>query len=262
MTDTNAMGPADIAAVVDGGRNGGNTWGGDGSYWIIILFLFAMFGNNGWNNGGGNGGYVPTVQAGFDQAAVMGSLNSISTGMNAGFAAAEIAACGRAADAQATAYNNQIATMNQNFAAQTALSAQLNGISSILQQNGNDNRAAVADLKYTVATEACADRSAINDALQTILVTVNGHIQSLKDQMCQDKIDAKNERIQELQTQLNMMNLTASQNAQTAAILANNEAQTAALERYLAPTPIPSYNVPNPNCCCANYSGCGCGVMA
>ena len=56
-----------------------------------------------------------------------------------------------------------------------------------------------------------------------------------------------------------MANLAASQGAQTAAILANNEAQTTALEQYLAPVPRPAYVVPNPNCCTQNYGTCGCG---
>ena len=76
--------------------------------------------------------------------------------------------------------------------------------------------------------------------------------------MCQDKIDAKNEKIAELQNQLSMAQLSASQNLQTSQIIANNEAQTAALEQYLAPTPRPAYIVQNPNCCQQNY-GCGCG---
>ena len=67
--------------------------------------------------------------------------------------------------------------------------------------------------------------------------------------MCQDKIDAKNEKIADLERQLTMANLAASQSAQTAAILANNEAQTTALEQYLAPVPRPAYVVQNPNCC-------------
>ena len=119
----------------------------------------------------------------------------------------------------------------------------------------------MADLKYTVATEACADRAAVGDALNAVLNSMNAGIQSLKDQMCQDKIDAKNERIADLERQLTMANLAASQGAQTAAILANNEAQTTALERYLAPTPVPAYTVPAPySAMCGNYNGCGCGV--
>jgi hypothetical protein len=77
--------------------------------------------------------------------------------------------------------------------------------------------------------------------------------------MCQDKIDAKNEKIAELQNQLTMANLAASQNAQTAAILTDNLAQTQALEQYLAPVPRPAYVVQNPSCCNANYTPCGCG---
>lgn len=75
--------------------------------------------------------------------------------------------------------------------------------------------------------------------------------------MCQDKIDAKNEKIADLERQLTMANLAASQNAQTAQILTDNLAQTQALEQYLNPAPIPAYVVQNPNCCAQNY-GCGC----
>ena len=78
--------------------------------------------------------------------------------------------------------------------------------------------------------------------------------------MCQDKIDAKNEQIANLRQQMNMMQLAASQNAQTQALIANNELQTAALEQYLAPTPRPAYVVQNPNCCAPTYNGCGCGM--
>ena len=109
-----------------------------------------------------------------------------------------------------------------------------------------------------MATEACADRSAINDALRDVLTASNASTQRILDQMCQDKIDAKNEKIAELQNQLSMAQLAASQNAQTAAILANNEAQTAALEQYLAPVPRPAYIVQNPSCC-NQTTGCGCG---
>ena len=122
-----------------------------------------------------------------------------------------------------------------------------------------ENRAATADLKYTVATEACADRNAISNALRDVIEANNASTQKILDTMCQDKIDTKNETIAMLRQQLQMADLRASQGAQTAAILANNEAQTAALERYLAPTPVPAYVVQNPNCC-GNYSyGCGCG---
>jgi len=228
---------ADVAAVT--GNNGGFGNWGDGSFWIIVLFLFALMG--GWNNGFNGGGSQPAVQQGFDQAAVMGQLGQINSSVTAGFANAETAANAR-----------QIADMQQNFALQT--------------QFANcccENRLATANLAADIAREACADRQAVSDALASTLNTMNAGIQSIKDQMCQDKIDAKNEQIANLRQQMNMMQLNASQNAQTQALIANNELQTSALEQYLAPVPRPAYVVQNPNCCAQNYyngCGCGCGV--
>ena len=127
--------------------------------------------------------------------------------------------------------------MNQNF-----------DMLSSFQNCCCENRLGTADLKYTIANETAASRTALADSTQRIL-----------DQMCQDKIDAKNEKIADLERQLTMLNLTASQNAQTAAIMAHNEAQTTALEQYLAPVPRPAYVVQNPNCCQNGQWGCGCG---
>ena len=146
--------------------------------------------------------------------------------------------------------------------------AVMNGLSGLQNQMFNlqnnqqncccENRLATADLKYTVATEACADRNAVSMALRDVLESNNAGIQKILDTMCQDKIDAKNELIANLRQQLQMQQLAASQNAQTAALIANNELQTAALEQYLAPTPRPAYIVQNPNCYQQNYA-CGCG---
>lgn len=81
--------------------------------------------------------------------------------------------------------------------------------------------------------------------------------QSIKDQLCQDKIDAKNEKIAELQAQLQMAQLAASQNAQTAAIQAGQRGLANEIEQYVLPTPRPAYVVQNPNCCQQNFCGCG-----
>ncbi len=131
-------------------------------------------------------------------------------------------------------------------------------LSSQLSQCCCDNRLATANLGSDIAREACATRTNDTQNTQSILNAVNNGIQSIKDQICNDKIDAKNEKIADLQRQLTMADLRASQGAQTATILANNEAQTTALEQYLAPVPRPAYIVQNPNCCANNY-GCGCG---
>lgn len=211
-----------------GGGYGDGMFGGNGAWWIIILLAVLGWGNGfgGFGGGYGNAGMGAEMQRGFDQSALVNGINGIQNSISNGFAQAEIAANSR-----------QMADMNQNFALQSSM-----------QTCCCENRAATADLKYTIATEACNNRQALADSTQKIL-----------DQMCNDKIDAKNEKIADLERQLTLANLAASQGAQTAAILANNEAQTAALERYLAPTPIPAYVVQNPNCCSQNW-GCGCGA--
>ena len=243
---------ADVAAVVGNDRSGGFGNWGDGSFWIIVLFLFALMGN-GWGNGfgGNNGGGTPyAVQQGFDQASVMGGLNAINSSICSGFAGAEASANAR-----------QIADMQQSFANQTAMNQGFYNLSSQFANCCCENRLATANLASDLAREACADRQAVSDALQTTLNTMNAGIQSLKDQMCNDKIDAKNEQIANLRQQMAMMQLNASQNAQTQALISNNELQTATLEQYLAPVPRPAYIVQNPNCCGQNYyNGCGCGA--
>lgn len=242
---TSEMSAADIAAVTGGANGFGN---GDGAWWIIILFLFAAMGGN-WGNNGNNGGcgsgYI--VQQGFDQAAVMSGINGLTTAVSGGFGNAEVSRC----NAQA----NILQTLNSN---QNANIAAMNDLAMGLQNCCCENRASVADLKYTVATEACNDRAAINDALREVITNQNEGTQRIIDQMCQDKIDAKNERIADLERQLTMANLAASQGAQTTQILADNAAQTMALEQYLNPVPVPAYTVPAPYTYMTN-TGCNCG---
>ena len=88
--------------------------------------------------------------------------------------------------------------MQQAFNAQTAVTAGMNDIASNLQNCCCENRANIADLKYTVATENCADRAALDSALRDVLTASNANTQKILDMMCQDKIDAKNEKIVEL----------------------------------------------------------------
>ena len=243
MALTDNLSAADLAAVLG---NNNNDFGGNGAWWLLILLIFA---NNGWGNGNGFGGsnsgyYMPPyatandVQSGFDQAAVIGGLNGITSAISNGFAGAEISRAN--ALANITNQMNTIAMNQQNCCC--------------------ENRLAVANLGAAIAQEACADRAAVSDALRDVIAANTASTQRILDQLCADKIDAKNEQIASLQQQLTMAQLAASQNAQTAAILANNEAQTAALEQYLSPVPRPAYVVQNPNCC-GNYytSNCGCG---
>lgn len=228
-----------------GNGNGFGGFGDDG--WLIILFLFALMGNNGWGGfGGGNGSQLypwinqsEQISGGFRDQSILSGLSDIQMGLASGFAGVEQSANAR-----------QIANMQTDF--------------NLQSQFANcccENRLGLANLGADLAREACANRTVDNQNTQSILNAINGGVQSIKDQMCQDKIDAKNEKIADLERQLTMANLAASQGAQTSRILADNAAQTVALEQYLNPTPVPAYVVQNPNCC-TNACGynCGCGA--
>jgi hypothetical protein len=249
---------SDIAAVTNG-RDGFG--GNDGAWWLIILFLFAFaggwnrngFGGNGGNDGGCGYGYgapymVSDVQRGFDQSAVMSSLNGINSAISTGFANAEVSRCNSQANILQTLNNNQAATL-----------ASMNGLASQFANCCCENRLGLANLGADIAREACADRAAVSDGVRDIIANQNAGIQTIIDKLCQQEIDALKTQNANLQTQINLANMQASQTAQTARILADNAAQTSALEQYLNPAPIPAYVVQNPNCCSQNYCGCGCG---
>ena len=273
-----------------GNGNGGFGWGGDGAWWLLVLFLFAANGNGfGW--GGNAGGAMPyimnnstnnDVQRGFDQQAVMGSLGDISGAVTAGFAGTNQALCSGFAGVNATinsgfnaaeVANNarQIANMQQAFASQTAITSGLTGLQSQLAQCCCDNRLATANLNSTILAENCADRAAVSDGIRDILQnqtantqalinTTNAAVQGVMDKICQLELNAKNDKIADLQSQLSQARFDASQVAQTQRLLLDNQAQTSAIEQYLNPAPIPAYVVQNPNCCGQNYyNGCGCG---
>jgi hypothetical protein len=229
---------ADIAAVTGNGNNNG--WGGDGAWWLIVLFLFAF--NGGWGNGGYGGGYNGEIQRGFDQSTVMAALSGISNGL----ANAEVSRC-----------NTQTNVLQAINNGNTALSSQLTQMLMAQQNCCCENRLGLANLNATVLAENCADRAALSDGIRDIITNQNAVGQRILDQMCNDKIDAKNERIADLERQLTMANLAASQTAQTGRILADNAAQTVALEQYLNPVPVPAYIVQNPNGCNCNNNCCG-----
>lgn len=238
---------SDIAAAT-GNNDGFGGFGGDGA-WVILLFIIILMG--GWGNGGygwGGGGASTNadIQRGFDQSAVINGLNGITTAVNTGFSGAEISRC----NAQA----NILQTLNNN---QANLSTQLGTIAMNQQNCCCENRAGLADLKYTVATEACADRAAVTDALRDVIASNTANTQAILDKLCQQEIDALKAQNQQLQMQSYLASLAASQNAQTGQILTDNAAQTTALLRALNPAPIPAYVVPNPVGCNCN-NGCGC----
>lgn len=245
---------------MNGGNNGrGFGWGGDGAWWVLILFLFAFGG--GWGNGGyGNNGVGAEMQRGFDQQATSAGIASLQAQVGNGFADAAVARC--------NAQTSLLQAMNAN---QNATNQGMNTLAMSLQQCCCDNRAGIADLKYTIATENCADRQAISDGLRDLMAqntantnaivqSQNQGFQGVLDKLCQLEIDGLKSANEQLRTQLNMANLAASQTAQTAQLIQDNNAQTANLLQRLNPNPVPAYMVQNPNCCGAVNFGCGCGA--
>ena len=272
-----------VTPMYGGGYGGGfgNGFGGDG-WWIILLFI--LLGNNGWGNGfgggcgGGNELYPWMNQAeitsdGFrDQmlnsgvTSIRDGLGDISTQLCNGFAGVNAGVANGFAQAEIAANGRQMANMNQAFAAQTAMAQGFNSLSSQFADCCCENRLASADLKYTIATENCADRAALSDGVRDILANQNAGIQRILDQMCNDKIDAKNEKIADLERQLTMANLAASQTAQTAAIRAGQVAEIDAMYQRLKDCPVPTMPVygmtPIFSCNSCNGgvgTGCGCG---
>lgn len=198
---------------------------GDGfgnGWWVILLFLFAG-GGFGWGNGfGGNGGGFMNadIQRGFDQSAVMTGVSGIQNSLTSGFGDLQTALCGGFGTVNANIANGfaqteiganarQMADMNRSFDAQVATMQGFNSVQGQLAQCCCDNRMATVQTQNLVQSEGAATRLAIQQQTQAIL-----------DKMCQDDIDRKNEKILELQNSLNMANLSASQTAQTATILA------------------------------------------
>lgn len=215
--------------------SGDGMFGGMGGWWIIVLLAVLGWGNGfGGGFGGNNGGFMGAdIQRGFDQSAVINGINGVQNAVTNGFAQAEIAANSR-----------QMADMNQYFQMQNAF-----------QNCCCENRLASANLLNTVNQDGAATRAANAANTQAIL-----------DKLCQLELDGIKQnyenRIAGMQNALDQersnnqaLRFAASQGAQTAQILANNEAQTTALERYLAPTPVPAYVVPNPGCC-NQMNGC------
>lgn len=262
---TSEMTPADIAAVTGGGNYGNNGFGDGDGWWIILFLILAMGGN--WGNGfGGNGGggYAPwlmntdnDVERGFDQLATTNALSGIQASVSNGFANTATQLCNGFAGVEAGANARQTANMNQNFAMQTAMMQGFNNIGSQLADCCCENRLGTADLKYTIATENCADRQALNEGVRDIIAAQTAGTQRILDQLCSDKIDAKNDEIAQLRQEVLYARGQASQVAQNSAII--NGVYNRLNECPVGTVPVygeqPIFSCPTT----ANNCGCGCG---
>ena len=260
LTDGNGSDLVMPVAPMYGGNGGGgfgnSGFGGDWA-WIILLLLLG-WGNNGNGNGFG-GGY------GFGGFAADGA--ALYPWMNQ----AEITTQGfqnQLLNDNIT--SRQMANMQSVFGLQSAVNQGFNGISSQLADCCCENRLASADLKYVIATENCADRAAISDGIRDVITNQTANTQRILDQLCADKIDAKNEKIADLERKLTMADLRASQIAQTAEIQRGQVGEVDALYQRLRDCPVPTqpvygsqpiFTCPQNNCgCgCGGNNGCGCG---
>ena len=289
LSDNMVMPVSPMGSGYGGCCNDGFGFGGNGAWWLLVLFLFAANGNGfGWgNNANGLAPYMMNnntnndVQRGFDQQAVMNGLGDISGAVTSGFSGINQSLCNGFAGVNATVNNGfnsaevannsrQMANMNQMYTLQTGLSNQLNQLAASQAQCCCDNRLATANLNSTILSENCADRAALSDGVRDIIANQTANTQALinqtttavqgvYDKICQLELNAKNDRIAELQSQLAAANTAAMVGANTSRILSDNVAQTAALEQYLNPPAIPAYLVQNPRCCGnVNYGQCGC----
>ena len=228
LTEENGMGTTMLVQPSSYSGGGmGNLFGGDLSI-IVLFFLFMMMG--GWGNGFG-GGMDGNLYPWMNNSNQMASgfqnqmLNDNITGIQNG-----ITGIG------AQLNNNQMNDLERSFAAQTAVTSGMSAIQSQLAQCCCDNRLATCQTQNIVQNEGAATRLAIQQQTQAIL-----------DKMCQQEIDALKAQNLELQNRVNMQNLAASQVAQTAQLIADNTAQTQYIVNRVAPYPIPSYTVANPN---------------
>ena len=246
-----------VYPMMGGFGNGG--FGGYGSDFIWVILLLALFGGWGNNGNGGFGGnsfdngyawlsngqkeIMQNTNNGFDTLHLSNQLDTVNSGiyslsnqlcnccadMNStvsnGFYNAEVSAC-----------NRQMANMNQLF-----------GLSTQVSNASADNR-------LGIISENCSDREVLRQIGQDILVNQTANTQKIIDEIFRDRLDEKDDKIAELNRQLQMADLRASQIAQTQAITSNiyNELKNCPVGT------VPVYGN-TPIFTCPNNNGCGCG---
>lgn len=232
-------------APTNSGGNGGFGWDGNGSWFIIILFLFAFlgWGNNGWgNNGGNSGGVVDGYVLSSDFANIERKMDLINGGLCDGFYAAN------------TTLLNGFAGVNQNMnnGFQTAELSRANQQAALMQQlNAMQMQAAecccntqrsIEGVRYDMAAQACDTRNTVQNATRDIVENQNANSRAILDFLT-------NSKMRDLESANQELRLAASQSAQ------NNY-----LISQLRPCPSPAYITCNP-WAGSGYGGCesGCG---
>ena len=259
-----------------GGGFGNSGFGGDWG-WIILLLLIG-WGNNGWGGngfGGGMGGFAADGAAlypwmnqaeitsdGFrDQmlnnnvTSIRDSIGDLSTQLCNCCGDVQMALCNGFAGVEQGANARQIANMQTAFGLQTAMSNGFNSLGSQFADCCCENRLGLANLANVVQTENCADRQALNEGVRDIIASQTAGTQRILDQLCADKIDAKNDEIAQLRQELLYSRGQASQIAQNSTIING-------IYDRLNQCPVgtvPVYGEQPIFTCNNNGCGCGCG---
>ncbi len=225
-------------APANSGGSGGFGWGGDGAWWIIILFLFVFcgWGGNGWGNNGGNGGgvvdgYVLTS----DFANVERKIDSVNQGLCDGFYQQAQLVNGTNM-AMANGFGQaELSRANQ----QAALMQQLTAMQMQAAECCCNTQRSIEGVRYDMAAQACDTRNTVQNATRDIIDNANSNSRAILDFLTQSKL-------QDLQSENQGLKLAASQAAQNSYLVSQ-----------LRPSPIPAYTVQNPYCC-NQFAGCGC----
>lgn len=277
LTDESGNGMVMPVAPMYGGNNGG--FGGFGGDWGWIILLLLLAGNGGWGFGGGFGGMGGFAADGAMLYPWMNQANLTSNGfqnqmlndniasIRDGISSLAMQLCNCCGDIQMSLANGFSGIEQGANARQMANMQQMFGIQSSLQECCCENRAGIADLKYTVATENCADRTAAYQNTRDIIDSQTKGTQAILDKLCQleldgvkAQVDAKNDRIVDLQNQLNMASFRESQIAQNAFIQQGFSNEVDQLYNRLSNCPVPSTPVygRTPIFTCNQNQGCGC----
>lgn len=277
MALTDESGSNMVMPVAPMGNQGGFGGFGDGNGWWILL-LFILLGNGAWGNGfggfGGGGDLYPwmnqsnQINGGFRDQMISNQLTGIQNSVTGGFNDVQMALCNGFAGVEQGANARQIANMQTAFAAQTAMSNGFNQLGSQFADCCCENRLGLADLKYTVATENCADRSQSMMNTRDIIDSQTRGTQAILDKLCALELDGVKGQLAQaqrenvgLQNQLNMATMQASQTAQNAFIQKGFSDEVDALYNRLNSCPVPTTPVygRTPIFTCNNNAGCGCG---
>lgn len=235
LTDENGM-VMPVSPMYGGNGGFGGGFGGDWG-WIILLLLFAG-GFNGFGGGFGGGDIYPWMNqadittSGFQNLAtqnqitgIQGAIGDVQTSLCNGFAGVNATVNNGFANLEVANNARQIANMQQTF-----------DLQSQLAQCCCDNRLATANLQSVIQAENCADRAAVSDGIRDILVSNNANTQRIIDMMCEDRLNRKDEKILDLQNQLNIATFNASQTAQNGYLQNALTAQTQYILSLYPPT--------------------------